>query len=502
MLFFYNLQGCSKPKIGILTLFEALKKGGLGIFLFRETPTGIHILALISQAHDLPKPVICATLESTSFGSPFTKFEGLMIQLPLLRGPHLPSVYRYGVLFKHLPELPIVRVPGPGRKPYDPNLLLRALVYRCLRQIPTLVELVFELGNNPCLVECLGLDPLKSLPSIERFSRFLRRTDNAALQAVRLDLARELITAGVITGTTIALDSCSVVAPLHENNLKTRITRARFDKDVPPKGDPEAGVGVRIHFPGTAQKEATYFWGYRNHTISDAESELTLWEETHPANVSEVRRAIPMLQAVKELKIPITSVTADSEYDVETILNYIVNELHAEPMVAHNPRNKQNTAYSIRGGEVYCSANLPMAHRGKVTSKRKGLAYRQYGCPIHWLKEFRRQFLLCPAGHPKFLEQKGCNVLFRLTPSVRSQIPYGTDRFERAYRKRTAIERIYSRLLTITMQHPTVRGLRANKNHCTIAHIATLLVAVAAERMGQRDKVRWIKSFVPNFLKT
>lgn len=425
-----------------------------------------------------------------------------MSQLPLLRGPHLPSVYRFGVLFNNLPRLPLAPVIGPGRKSYDHNLLLRALVYRCLRQIPTLAELVFELGNNPCLVECLGMNPLKMLPTIERFSCFLRQTDNAILQAVRLELVHELIAAGVISGNVIALDSCCVVAPLRENNLKTSIRRSRFDKNVPPKGDPQAGVGVRIHFSGKEKKEVTYFWGYRNHTVSDVESELTLWEETHAANVSEVRRAVLMLEAVKKLKIPITSVTADAEYDVETILNYIVQELHAEPIIAHNPRSEQNTAYTIRGGEVYCAANLPMAHRGKVTSKPRGLAYRQYGCPIHWRKDFGRRYLLCPAGHPKFLEQKGCNVLFRLTGSIRDQIPYGTDRFEELYRKRTAIERTYSRLLTITMQHPTVRGLQANRNHCTVAHIATLLIAVTAMKMGARDKIRWIKSFVPNFLKT
>jgi hypothetical protein len=162
----------------------------------------------------------------------------------------------------------------------------------------------------------------------------------------------------------------------------------------------------------------------------------------------------------------------------------------------------QNIIYNIRDGDVYCPANLPMTQGEKVTSKKKGLANRQYGRPIHWRKDFQRQYLLCPAGHPKFLEQKVCNVLFRLTTSIRSQIPYGTDRFAEVFRQRTAIERTYSRLLTITMQHPTVRGLQANKNYYTVTHIAILLVAATAAKMGELDKVRWIRSFVPNFLKT
>lgn len=51
------------------------------------------------------------------------------------------------------------------------------------------------------------------------------------------------------------------------------------------------------------------------------------------------------------------------------------------------------------------------------------------------------------------------------------------------------------------MQNPTVRGYHANRNHATIvAHIAVLLVALTAHKLGQKDKIRFVKSFVPNFL--
>lgn len=422
-----------------------------------------------------------------------------MNQLPLLRGPHLPSVFNYKILFHRLPLFPPSKEATRGRKAFDPNILLRALIYRCLRQIPTLTELTFELENNPSLADCLGLNPVKKLPSIERFSTFLRDTDNNALQTIRVTMLKELIKEEVISGRVIALDSCSVVAPLRENNLKTRVGHLRFDKTKPPSGDPETGIGIRVHFTGDSKQKVTYFWGYRNHTVSDAESELTLWEETHPANVSEVRRAVPMLQEVKQWKLPTAFVTADSEYDVEDILSFVVEELQAQPIIAHNPRNEKNTSYRIDGSQVYCAANLPMAHRGTCTSS--GRTYRQYGCALHWLKKYQRQYLLCPIGHPKHLQQKGCNVLIRLSPSLRTQIPYGSQLFREIYNKRTAIERSYARLLTLTMQHPTVRGLMANKNHCTIAHIATLLVASTATALGEKDKIRWIKSFVPNFLK-
>jgi len=202
----------------------------------------------------------------------------------------------------------------------------------------------------------------------------------------------------------------------------------------------------------------------------------------------------------QEFSLPIEVVAGDASYDVEAILRYIIEEMKAEAMIPKNPRNMQNTAYTVKRDALFCQADLPMHRKGKMTTK--GITYLQYSCPLHWSKEFKGQYLLCPAGHPKFLKQKGCNVLIRMTPSIREKINYGTQRFKKYYNKRTSVERVFSRLLAISMQNPTVKGLRAVRNHCTIAHITVLLVALTAHRMGCNDKIRFVKSFVPNFLKS
>jgi hypothetical protein len=49
------------------------------------------------------------------------------------------------------------------------------------------------------------------------------------------------------------------------------------------------------------------------------------------------------------------------------------------------------------------------------------------------------------------------------------------------------------------MQDPPVVGLKATANYVTIAHITVLLVAVTAAKNNLTDKVRFIKSFLPNF---
>ena len=151
------------------------------------------------------------------------------------------------------------------------------------------------------------------------------------------------------------------------------------------------------------------------------------------------------------------------------MLAVIANELQAQPVVPRRAYQAEN--HTVREGRLYCAGDLPMVHKGKMTAHR-GYTYRQYVCPLHWRKSLQQKFLACPAFHPKYFDQKGCNVLIRLEPSVRSQIPSGTEEFQNLYHKRTAVERSYARLLTLTLEHPMVRGLNATRNHCTIAHIA------------------------------
>lgn len=72
-------------------------------------------------------------------------------------------------------------------------------------------------------------------------------------------------------------------------------------------------------------------------------------------------------------------------------------------------------------------------------------------------------------------------------------------KFKTIYNQRTSAERVYSRLLAITMQNPTVIGLQTTENHCTIAHITVLLVALTAHQMGFKDEIRYVKSFLLKF---
>ena len=411
----------------------------------------------------------------------------------------LPSPFKYQTLFESLPKIeePFYKT---GRKPVSRNCLLRASIYKALRRLATLSDLTFELNNNPTLSKALGFNPLLPAPSLERFSSFLHDLPNETLQSVHHILVKKLINADVMTGEILAMDSCPIVVTLKENNLKTSL-KDRFDKTQIPDGDADARLGIMIHYLNPFQKKVRYFWGYRNHILSDTATELPIWEITRPANVHENKIAKSMMQdAKKALNLKINAVIGDANYDTEDLLNFIIKDLEAQAIIPRNPRNLPSKGYQIKGDKIICAAGLSMYRRGKMRPKRTGILYQQYSCPIHYDPQIRQQYIVCPNLHPKFFKGKGCNVLIRIEPSIREQMDYGTIDFKELYNKRSSVERVFSRLLSIAMQNPTVRGLQAIRNHVTIAHIAVLLIALTAYQSGHKDKIRFVKSFVPNFM--
>lgn len=406
---------------------------------------------------------------------------------------------KYELLFDHLNCSPIEKLlPLKGRPPVSKSGILRALIYKNLKPLPTLYDLAIDLIDNPSISYKCGLNPPKNpLPLVERLSSFLRDSSNDSLQQIRKSLVRELIQLNQITSQFLSIDSCPILANVRENNLKTSI-KDRFDKTKILKGDPDCRLGVIIHFPKPFKKEEHFFWGYRNHAITDTLSELPVCESTKPANVAESKMFIPLFTQTREdFNLHSEGILGDAIYDAEYILTFIIKELKAKPYIARNPRwgAKSNVKISNKGGLI-CIAGFDMTYWGKF--KDRGKIRKKFVCPITHNKGFAKQNPRCPWNHPNFIKGKGCIAYRREDESIRDSIDYGSESFKKTYNLRTSSERIFSRLLTLCMQNPSVIGLNATSNHCTIAHITVLLIALTAVKTGNKDKIRFVKKFLPN----
>jgi len=355
-----------------------------------------------------------------------------------------------------------------------------------------------DLIDNPSIALKCGLETGTNPNTIkERLSSFLRNTPNHSLQQIKQSLVSELISLGEISGHFLSIDSCPILANVKENNLKTTV-KNRFDKAKTPKGDPDAKLGVIITFKKSSEKQVNYFWGYRNHVVLDAISELPVGEITKPANVSEQVLFIPLFKQIQQsFNFTIKEVIADAMYDVEYLLKFVINELKALPRIARNPRwQAHSDVKPSSSGGLICIAGFDMLYWGKF--KDRGKIRLEFVCPITHSKKFAKQYPLCPWNHPKFANGKGCFAYLRGDSNIRTSIDYGSASFKKSYNLRTGSERIFSRLLTLCMQKPSVIGLNATANHCAIAHITVLLVALTAVKTGHKNKIRFVKKFLPN----
>jgi len=412
----------------------------------------------------------------------------------------LQPLRKYALLFETLEPCCARCFPSKtrGRRPLSRQALLNALIYKNLKQLPTLFDLASTLIDNPRLAATCGLPPNRSLWSLEeRLSSFLDAIPNSVLQIIRGNLVTHLIERKEISGSFLSIDSAAVPVVVKENNLKTSMNN-RFDKSKPPKRDPEARLGVMIYFTNPFQKEPRYFWGYRNHSITDCDAELPVWEVTKPANVQDTSLFIPLFRNLLEhCTFEIQAVMGDAAYDSEANLKFIIDELHALPRVARNPRweKRREPTVSSSGGRI-CIAGFEMLYWGTFTDR--GKIRRKFVCPITHSKKFAQQVPTCPWNHPAFRRGNGCTAYLRGDTQIRKDIDYGSQIFKEHYDKRTSSERVFSRLLSLCMQEPSVYGLNAVANNCTIAHITVLLIALTAANVGQSDKVRFVKKFLPN----
>jgi len=213
--------------------------------------------------------------------------------------------------------------------------------------------------------------------------------------------------------------------------------------------------------------------------------------------------AVQGLRYVKEmLGLHPKAVIGDSEFDSSPILEYILDEMRAKPVIAKNPRGDvPSTTKPSSKGVPICIALFEMKSRGVFYDKIEKRWRHKFICPIGASKKFAKKHPYCPLFHPKFTEGTGCYRYIRVDvdDSTRHRIDYGSEEFKKIYNMRTSSERVFSRLLSVLMQEPAVKGLASTANSCTIAHITVLAVAYFATVMKERDKIRFVKSFLQNF---
>jgi hypothetical protein len=417
----------------------------------------------------------------------------------------LGDLQRLRLVLDYLPDEPLMLAlegnRGYGRDDYPIRAVWNSILAGIVYQHQSIEQLRRELSRNGQLRWLCGFDLLKgqgAVPQAYIYSRFLRLLLKHTEQIDKIfdELVEQLRETLADFGRILALDGKAI---------KTFARRRKGLSGMPPDGrrDVEADVGKktyrRVGQDGTIWENLVKWFGYKLHLIVDAEYELPVAFEVTKASASEIpqgRKLVKKLRKHHEVLVDgCQALVADKGLDDTKLISQLWDDWTVKPVI--DIRNmwkdgeetklvdgQRNVVYDY-AGNVYChcpaTGNRQEMAYGGFEADRQTLKYRcparQYGLTC---KGRRR----CPVGGAVRINLSQDRRVF--TPLARSSY-----RWKAIYKKRTAVERVNSRLdVSFGFEQHFIRGLKKMRLRVGLALIVMLAMALGRVKEKRLDKLR------------
>lgn len=420
----------------------------------------------------------------------------------------LGDLERLRLLLDYFPDEELIkdleRARGRGRNDYPIrptwNLLLAGIVFGH----PSIESLRREAQRNGQLRQLCGFDlgqGVQAVPTAAAYSHFLdlliKRQDLVTKIFDRLveDLRKVLPD----FGKDLAGDGKAL--PSHAQPSK--------EKAKDRRGDPDANIGRKVYHgkraDGSPYEIIKEWFGYKAHLIVDARYELPVAFQVTKASAGE----LPVMEATfdrlkekhPELVANCENVMGDKGYDSQAWINKLHLENGINPII--DIRNmwkdgektkaapgSRNVVYNYKG-DVFCV--VPKYEGQTPDNIMRRMAFGGFEADRETLK------YLCPALH------YGCECAGRESCPVKhsARIKLDTDRriftpvarssykWARLYNKRTAVERVNSRLdVSFGFEEHFIRGLAKMELRCGLALAVMLGMALGRVKEQQISKIR------------
>jgi len=364
------------------------------------------------------------------------------------------------------------------RNRYPVRMLWQSLIAARVYGISTVNGLIRELNRNESLRKVVGIKHVGLVPKPWQFSRLfgkLSKSENLAMIKSIFDKAvsdlKELLPD---LGESLAIDGTEVSSWCN-----------CYAKD---KSDKDAGWGVKTYRKDDGAESKHMWYGYNVELVVDTKYEIPLNFEVLPANVNECPRLPILLKDTMRLhpSFDVKYVMGDRGYDSRDNCKYVLYDLKALPIIKMRLTQDKDAAFA---GEVCrctelgtpiceCGAKMLYAGRdGKYLKFRCSRYMEPLGCPCS-LSSYGRVLKIAVSENE------------RRWPGLHRE----SKKFNRLYKRRTAVERVNSRLkehLCLDEQH--VRG----RAKTTVNVGLSLLVMVGgALAMAQRKKLDNLRQIV------
>ena len=404
---------------------------------------------------------------------------------------------------------------GRGDYPIRPvwNSLLAGIVY----QHESVESLRRELLRNGQLRDLCGFDPVKraedAVPGPHNYTRFLENLLAHQREIDRMfdDLVRELERALPRLGRHLAMDSTDIRT--HARPRGREVSEKLREAGPDRRRDVDADVGVKTYRGkregGTLWTRTVRWFGYKLHLVVDANYELPVAYEvtraSRPDNRPAARPVDDLEESCSKVLENCEALMADKAYDSTDFIRQLWqggadDPRRVLPVIPKRQDWKEgdqtrpllegvdNITYDCQG-QLYC-------HCWK-RGKRRQMSYAGYEksrdcqkwrCPAARYGRRCRSYRRC-SGQSTY----GRIVRVKRERDPRTFLPVARPslKFERPYRKRTAVERVNSRLdVSFGFERHFIRGLAKMRLRCSLALVVMLAITLGRIREKQKEKMR------------
>lgn len=397
---------------------------------------------------------------------------------------------------------------GKGRNDYPVrpvwNAALAGIVFGHLH----VESLRRELSRNGELRDLCGFDPLKgagAVPSPGAFSHFIRAL--FVNQHMIDDMFDKLVdmAEGLLPdfGKTLGVDSKPIDS--FGNPTTNKAEDGRRDNDADWGRKEYKGVGK----DGKAWSKLVKWFGYKLHLLVDTKYELPVAYEVTKASASDTTHLLPLVNKTKqrhpELIECCEEMSADKGYDSADNNHKLYSENGIKPIIDIRnmwkdcdgpdgtkclyPDRADHIVYDYRGG-VFCvcpstGEKREMAFNG-FDAKRESIKYR---CPAAYSEYECKGRSVCHPLGSKY--GRVVRIPLEKDPRVFTPTPRSSDGWVKKYAKRSAVERVNSRLdVSFGFELHTIRGMAKMKLRTGLALIVMLAMAVGSIRSNQKHRMR------------
>jgi transposase len=417
----------------------------------------------------------------------------------------LGDLHRLRLVLEHLPDERLMTAlekhRGRGRDDYPIRAMWNSLLAGIVFQHTSIEQLRRELSRNGQLRWLCGFDLHKGLDAVPPayvYTRFLRLLFRHAdlIDAMFDDLVEQLRKLLPDFGRHLAMDGKAI---------ETAARRRKGLSQMAPDGrrDVEADTGKKtyrgVREDGTVWEKTMEWFGYKLHLIVDAVYELPVAFEVTKASASEMpagRALVKTLQKRHEgLVEECETLSADKGLDDTALHTLLWDDCGIKPVIdirnmwrdgeaTRRVSHLSNVVYDYEG-TVYCHCPRSGERRemayGGFEKDRETLKYR---CPAAQYEIECKGQNQCPVRGAVRIPLAEDRRIF--TPLARSSY-----RWKTIYKKRTAVERVNSRLdVSFGFEEHFIRGQTKMRLRVGLALLTMLAMAVGRIKEKQRERLR------------